>query len=55
MSYEIVVLLVTAVLGFVAVLIFRPSSYWVRMAVGVGVGFAMWLVKVMTIWCSYRV
>lgn len=54
MGYEILGLIATAGLGFATVLIFRPASYWSRMALGAAVGLLMWLVKVTTIWYSYR-
>lgn len=54
MGYEIVGLFMTAALGFAAVLIFRPESYWARMAVGAAVGLSMWVIKVTVIWITYR-
>lgn len=54
MGYEIVGLFMTTALGFATVLIFRPESYWGRMALGAGVGLLMWIIKVTMIWISYR-
>lgn len=54
MLAEIVNLILCAVFGAATVLIFRPASYWGRMAVGAAMGLLLWLVKVTTIWWSYH-
>lgn len=54
MPSEAINLFMCAILGFVTVLIFRPETYWGRMAVGAAMGLFMWVVKVTTIWWSYH-
>jgi hypothetical protein len=54
MGGDLINLVVCAVLGFATVLIFQPERFWVRIAVGGGMGLLMWLVKVTTIWWSYH-
>jgi hypothetical protein len=54
MLSELINLVMCAALGCATVLIFQPERFWARMAVGAGMGLLMWLVKVTTIWYSYR-
>lgn len=51
---DLVNLVMCALLGALTVLIFRPDRFWVRIAVGAAMGALMWIVKVVTIWYSYR-
>lgn len=51
---EVLNLTLCATLGCATVLIFRPESYWGRMAIGASMGLLVWIVKVTTIWWSYH-